>query len=1215
MDISIDLERVDTFDILIRKLIDCQIDADLFAAQILPFPDPTLIQLSSQSNAETSNLLHQFRQPEHRRQFIFYFLFKLHSACSWIVFGLNLVSGTGSQSCSPVKASDSENSASTAFEIKKNLFGRRPSPNQSTTQRSFDKPSLNLGDQDSFPCLQSTPKPTSNEPSIKKRPTRNPPSDDNTTTFANVRQNNSDSKRNRRIKPTALRSTELSSRAEHRAQNRQLFEQSPLIESSERSARVDRQQLKSDLLNLTPVKSSRSELLDKIVTPLKNLDIVSPCIVSRDRMTTGLDLCNLVRFYTKLIAQNVSINLLGECEFLVHLVSRRVTADRFEQQSPFEFSANYHDCVLFAALCIQKLIQMSTLDHIGFAFFKNLASNENIQNVLPELHKELVQRTTDNTEAPDSTILMPPPDFVAFQPETDSKENFPHDQSFHAFRKQRDAFFKLYYEWKLLYEKNGFRSDTLHTNAEFKFATKIHHIFSLGKEFGNLYHLSRLFIAHLSQCCIGWSELTGKSATEKPVAVVAPDSSIFPDTNKLKKLNQRFNFQDQKAMATQSTFVGEEQFFLQFILTCNHYCFLTVLRTLMIEKIGELNDPALLIETLELDQNDSEASALFSNCSLHSQLIGKFFGVLLFVPFYSKAIRFPNFVKKLESLKYSQPNDSSLSGQLNTYIANSIKFGHMILTIPWILQLISQMDNDSHMFCNYESTLDSLVTIYHQLGRPDLDYPIHSINRFYLNLALGTFFERCRSLLSGRLLRPDLIECNILRGKYSRDGLDERCRVHVRFLNESFPRLVALKDSLRVGQQLASDCRKITPLSLSNQMNSTVMDVSGKSANLNASCAFDNREQRFQLAFEENFFRLHSQSLRKTVDFIAERLHSKCIKQMKHDFIKPMKRDTIADHTDLSLSSVILNEIKGKCFKHIDSFISNHVPHLFALLISQVDYDMTVRDVAQKICTRITREKCYKWIQTNLNDNWMLNELLLESKRRSVAINRERETNQETQLNTSKKSSPLICPSSQLKPIPNIGPSFNQVRDLICDLYFDTNKPVTSEEVIEIIDQLRSVRLDDVLQIKTLGCIDTTILDLLVCLIVNRPAVLDDSLLHTFTLYWSQQKLIVQKLISPRNLYILSICRDPYSSWNKFESIVTRLIRCFAYPPSSIESDLLWSLSNKQEWNDKVLLKLGSVLKSIAESCKSFAEYKDSAEIVELIDWFSWFCAQQDLTE
>jgi codanin-1 len=1196
MDISIDLERVDTFDLLIRKLIDNDLDAVHFARHLLPFPDATAIDSSRRPSPALRPLLEQFDSFENRRQFIFYFLFKLHSACSWIVFGLN---ANGSQSCSPVKPLSNAPVATSGLDVKKNLFARYDSSTQ-------PKSTLDFSDQDAFPCLQSTPKTTtrSDDASSKKQrlswndTTSHSPIIDRPGASTSVARPTLDSKRNRRIKPTLLRS-ELSAQGtfgKDGGPNRQLFEQAPLIKANEHTVRADRQRLTNDLRNMTPVDSSRMEALDKIITPLKNLEL-APCLVSTERVTFA-QLDNLVLFYTTLVTRNCSISLLSEFEFLVHLLSRRVHSDSYEQDTTFAFACNYHNCVLFAALAVRQLIGLRQLDHAGLAFFKTLSMNENVQILLPDFHQSLLQRVRDSEEPTDSTILMPPPDFVAFQPETDSKDNFPHDQSFHAFRKQRDAFFKLYYEWKRLYEKNGFRSDTIHTNVEFKFASKIHHVFSFSKEFGNLYHFSRLFIAHMSQCCIGWAELTGKSAIEKPVAVV--DTSILSDS-RLKKLNQRFNFQDQKAMATQSSFVGEEQFFLQFVLTSNNYCFLTVLRTLLAEKIEELNNPALLIETLELDQNDSEASALFANCSLHLQLIGKFLGVLLFVPFYSKAIRSANFIKKLESLKSRSQSDVSFASNLNGFIGASIKFGNMILTIPWILQLLSQMEQSSHFFCNYESTLDSLVSIYHQLGRSDLDYPINSTNRFYLTLALGNFFERCSVLLTGRLLRPDLIQTNVLRGKYSRDGLDERCRVNVRFLNESFPRLVALKDSLRVGLQINSDCRKITPLSLSNQLQTSTVDVTLNALNSSA----DNLEQRFQLEFEENFFRLHSQSLRKTVDFIAERLHSKCIKQMKHEFIKTTKREVIASHSDLSLSSRILHQINDKCLGYIQEFVTDHVPQLFQLLISQVDYDVTVQNIAEKICTRITLEKCHQWIKHNLNDHWMLNELLVENARRTA--------DQEGQTGkASKPGTSLTAPSAQIKPIPNIAPSFNRVRDLICNLYFESERQIEEAEITETIAQLRAVRIEDVLPPKTVVCIDTTILDLLLAVVVNRPALLTDSVLNTFTSYWSEQKLIVQKLISPRNLYTLSISRDSYASWNKFESIITRLIRCLAYPPSSIESDILWSLSNKQDWSEKVLLKLGSILKSVADSCKSAAEYQDSSEIVDLIDWFSWFCAQQN---
>ena len=1081
---------------------------------------------------------------------------------------------------------------------RKLLFDRFDSKNENRFENRFEsrfegkqKEKLNLNDNESFPELNTY----NSTGTFKKTPTSTPSSGERKVSS---KTGHHDQSRSSKKQPRIIRPTPVDSSTK-RAPGNTLFEKAPVLDQKDALTRDDIKKMTdkiSTISLLTPKKKDQTSGLQLLRTPSKTQEpTVQP---SAEKVSVDpLKLVNLTRFYTSLIKQNLIANVLAELDFLVQLVTRRSASEQSgEFLGSFDFCSNYHNCLLFAVTSLEQLYADTLIHYFDEPFFKALSANEAIRRLSPAFQTSLANcaellANDEPVHDLSTAILQYGPttafDFIAYQPETDSNENFLNDNSFHLFRRQRDAFFKIYYEWKQLYTKKAFKQDSILLDQEFKFANKVAFIFSLSKDFANYFHLARLFLAQLMQCCTGSSTANVEQTIADLIKSKATTNQSTPNVceSKMKKLNRRFNQQDQKVMATQSSFTGEEIFFYEFIVACNNYSFLTILQSLLVAKITELNDPHLLMDAIDFDENNLEIASRFCTDLLNLQLLAKFLGLIVFMPFYSKmnassTTSRANLANLNEIVKNMHSEESTLCRKINEMIRGSLRGKHLISTLPWVIQFLNQMDSNTTGLANYEQTFALLVDIYHELGLKAGRYQIDRMNYAYLRLVFGNFFEKYLFVFYVRLFEVTSTELLCCVDDAELKTLDSFQLINKKFLSACFPKLFVIKEMLKQGAQQTVEIRKIKPLALN-----------GLNESLSTPPAKPEKRNLVQIEFEENFFRLHTDSLRKTVEFVADRLHSKCIKSLRHDVIKKVKRETFARHSDLSKTQTILEEIKQESLRFVNEFAGAHVGSLVDLLVSEHDFSSNTIGIAKSIALRMLLDKCLNWMSNNMNDCWMINETLVETARR----------NSETK------------PTSLARqPVPNISNCFNRVRDVTCDLLFNRELTCTLDELIGLIDELGRLRNPrSNLSPRTNQVIETTMIDLITTLVTYQPKLIDSEWMQRFVAFYLENELTLTKFMSPRNFYILNLSKEPIRTWSKYESILIRFVQKEIYSIQSLEADILWVLGNKNEFDEEMLRKLASCLKSVVDSCKSNEKFKIYAEKIELLDWTSWLCSGQ----
>lgn len=91
---------------------------------------------------------------------------------------------------------------------------------------------------------------------------------------------------------------------------------------------------------------------------------------------------------------------------------------------------------------------------------------------------------------------------------------------------------------------------------------------------------------------------------------------------------------------------------------------------------------------------------------LRLRILGKFLGYLYFCPYNHPM---PNhFVKNLVEIR----NNSMMPLNLQFYIERAIDNKHLILTVPFVVEFLSMMDEHAYLIDSIQQTISMLIIIY-----------------------------------------------------------------------------------------------------------------------------------------------------------------------------------------------------------------------------------------------------------------------------------------------------------------------------------------------------------------------------------------------------------------------------------------------------------------------------------------------------------------------
>ena len=260
-------------------------------------------------------------------------------------------------------------------------------------------------------------------------------------------------------------------------------------------------------------------------------------------------------------------------------------------------------------------------------------------------------------------------------------------------KNQRDAFYDIFWQW----EKNHKLENWNFTES---LGEKIRLLVSLKENMTHFLQFIKLFQEQLVLICKDDKMLIDNNdQNDGPEHL----KSIY-DPMKLKRLNARMMTPKPNYGPNPSPiFFGYQEFFKDFIDISASPIFHQYLKDNLSNEIETIHKE---IPDMGVKDDSSFNKEMIEDMLLRLRILGKFLGYLYFCP-YNHSM--PNhFVKNLIEIR----NNSIMPLNLQFYIERAIDNKHLILTVPFIVEFLSMMDEHAYLIDSIQQTISMLIIIY-----------------------------------------------------------------------------------------------------------------------------------------------------------------------------------------------------------------------------------------------------------------------------------------------------------------------------------------------------------------------------------------------------------------------------------------------------------------------------------------------------------------------
>ncbi|KFW74991.1 Codanin-1, partial [Manacus vitellinus] len=672
----------------------------------------------------------------------------------------------------------------------------------------------------------------------------------------------------------------------------------------------------------------------------------------------------LAQLYSSCIAENLVPNIFLELFFVLQLLTSKGTSTAEDGDSDLEINESsrevsggqhfqsVHNCVYFAVRVLDY--QYEIISHLEKGILKLLAENERIASFSPTLHKRLRQ-AYESSAAKVSLLLPCSVQSVSFQPETDNRSNFPSDRAFHIFKKQRDIFYELLREWEDNHEKSGWDFERVLGN---KIRAMMAHLSATC----NHSHFARLFQKQLIQMCkgpIGGGASWGDTPDQDVLNMLGSDN-----LSRLKRLQERFVVpQSIRGPCPPPSFPGCQQFFRDFILSAGSYQFNQHLMDSLCLKILELNGLTLVEHEHsdgEADMDEQDEKKRFTVVLLSLRLLAKFLGFLVFLPY--RTVEQPT--RDLQDSALALRNQTLPILDILKLLRQSVRDQRSILTIPWIVEYLSLVDHIAPFLDYYRKVFGLLLQVYRLMVLSE-DKKMSFLNKLLILAVLGWLFQVPSVPEELFFTTDDRQERFMMDTVTSARALDSVPLVDQQLLYTCCPYLGELRKLLASfvagsGAKNGGFIRKITP---------TAAESLAPKASVT--------QRKLQVELEQAFFHNQPSSLRRTVEFVAERVGSNCVKHIKATLVaelvqraEAMLQDKVKE--DAASHDKLLEEVcTHLCEEGAEALIKGREfckkkgPEAVRVLLPE-ETSAAVLSSAENIAVELATEKACGWLSANI---------------------------------------------------------------------------------------------------------------------------------------------------------------------------------------------------------------------------------------------------------
>ncbi|NWW36967.1 CDAN1 protein, partial [Panurus biarmicus] len=671
----------------------------------------------------------------------------------------------------------------------------------------------------------------------------------------------------------------------------------------------------------------------------------------------------LAQLYSSCIAENLVPNIFLELFFVLQLLTSKGTSTAEDGDSDSEISErnrdvsgrqhfeSVHNCVYFAVRVLDY--QYEIISHLEKGMLKLLAENERIASFSPTLHKRLRQAYESST-AKVSLLLPCSVQSVSFQPETDNRSNFPSDRAFHIFKKQRDIFYELLREWEDNHEKTGWDFERVLGN---KIRAMMAHLSATC----NHSHFARLFQKQLIQMCkgpVGGGASWGDTPDQDVLNMLGSDN-----LSRLKRLQERFVVpQSIRGPCPPPSFPGCQQFFRDFILSAGSYQFNQHLMDSLCLKILELNGLTLVEHEHsdgEADMEEQDEKKRFTVALLGLRLLAKFLGFLVFLPY--RTAEQP--AGDLQDSALALRNQTLPVLDILKLLRQSIRDQRCILTIPWVVEYLSLVDHIAPFLDYYRKVFGLLLQVYRLMVLSE-DKEMSFLNKLLILAVLGWLFQVPSVPEELFFTTDDRQERIMMDTVTSAQALDFVPLVDQQLLYTCCPYLGELRKLLASfvagsGGKNGGFIRKITPTAAES--------LAPKASVL---------QRKLQVDLEQAFFHNQPPSLRRTVEFVAERVGSNCVKHIKATLVAELVQRAEAMLQDKVKEDVNHDKLLEEVCSHLyeegaqalikgREFCKKKGPEAVRVLLPE-ETSAAVLSSAENIAVELATERACGWLSANI---------------------------------------------------------------------------------------------------------------------------------------------------------------------------------------------------------------------------------------------------------
>ncbi|XP_056639601.1 codanin-1 [Diorhabda sublineata] len=850
-----------------------------------------------------------------------------------------------------------------------------------------------------------------------------------------------------------------------------------------------------------------------------------------------------------------------------------------------EYFNNVHNIIYFTVRCLETMFDV--LKYYDKSTLKLLSLNGKLKEFSPTFSEKLAKLSETKPERRFETVRRGCN--VCYNLDTDTKSNFPSEMSFLAFRKQRDLFYEILRIW----EKNRLLGGW---SFQVGLGGKIRSLMCLHNDPTNFMHLAKLFKAQLIASC-GMAE-TEEGLDEDQLL------SNFPniDPGKLSRLKNRLvTKQSSNGLNSLPHFFGYQEFYKEFILISANHNFNVHLRDAFIAEIIELN--AATFDLAGLEESDIEVDSnirqsFFINIK-NLRMLAKFLGFVESIPYKSEVNNYPE--NTLES-HFKIRDKKTPCFDVKKLLLSSIKNNRVVLLIAWLVKYLSMLDYVTLRLPYYLSLYELLYQIYHSYEKTSkkIDY-----NNALIQFSLGWLFDLPKF--------PDADYTTFRKSK------------NVHFIRKCN----TLDDISIVDQNILYFCcpyleeiKKILTNSIGN-CTVTVKHITPVSA---VESSEQISKKRLEQQLEETFFNGQPDSVKKTIEFVSERLASTCVKHICNTIVPTIRKEalkTIKTFLQSQTTSTIQENnhriilrmkisqlaqenlifLNEKCSAEVSSILRVRLPISIENLLA-IDTLSQTKLTCVSIASRMCKERLTQWMNCHVTISIFTKDF-------------EKELNK-IFINGNKKNGDDKIVFS----LPSIGRRESHDEDSLSAFHLLEKIKTTSVDILDGTDNVDKKTVLDIVAkaytTLTARCdvndiitsnICNCLLDFSLLLIARRLDLMPQNdlwklLIKIWIWYSKTRDNLFNDLLSPRNITLMNDSKNQRASWKAFAELVALLIIENVVRCDNFESQCIAFF--RKDWEQAVV---NNVCYFMREFVKIFNENRSNCnQFTMLLEFLADFC-------